>query len=46
MVWQKPAVKGLAYFKNVVLKLEMIYDNLVKHEEILINLLIYLYFVD
>lgn len=39
-------MKGLAYFKNVVLKLEMIYDDLVKHEEILINLLIYLYFVD
>lgn len=46
IVCQEPAGKGSFYFKNVALKLEMIHGGLVKPEEILINLLIYLYFVD
>ena len=46
IVCQEPAGKGSFYFKNVVFKLEMIHGGLVKPEEILIYLLIYLYFVD
>lgn len=46
LVCQEQALKGSFYFKNVVVKLEMIHCNLVKLKQILINLLIYLYFVD
>lgn len=43
---QESEAKASFYFKNVVFKLEMIHNNLIKPEEILINLFIYLYFVD
>lgn len=46
IVCQESAAKGSFCFKSVIFKLEMIHDNLVKPEEILINIFIYLYFVD